>query len=294
MLAITDKDLAGKLIERAKARHVADLTALLDEDLPITWPGEAAGLEATRYLGKTLNAFDPARGPYFARTHILDSQAGTHLVTPSYALPAPGFDNARYAPEVRKTLEQFESRFGKRETSEMTVDKLPLDQLLGPAYVLDVPPASAADLHDGQSPPITLQWVREQDHKRPIKAGEVVLFRTGYCDKHLQPLPAGNRLMAEPLSGKAPGWPAPGPDVIAFLAERGVRLIGTDAPTLGGVDPQQAMQVYWEAGNRGLCLVEFLTGLEALKSPDAYFLFGPVKLQGAHGGYGLGDCAVLV
>ncbi len=286
VLAITDAELAKKLIDRAKSKNVADLTALLDEDLPITWPGEAAGLEATRYLGKTLNAFDPARGPYFARTHVLDSQVGTHLVSPSYALPGPGFDNARYAPAVRQALEKYEARFGKRGTSELTVDKLPLDQLMGPAYVIDVPTPSTAQQQDGKSPQITLEAVQEQDRKRPIKAGDVVIFHTGYCDKYLAPIPAGNRLMAEPLAGKAPGWPAPQPEVIVFLAERGVRLIGTDAPTMGGVEADAALPVYWAAGSRGMCLVEFLTGLDALKSPDAFFLFGPVKLKDAHGSYG--------
>ncbi len=286
VFAIADPDLAKRLIERAKTRNVADLSALLDENLPITWPGEQPGLEATRYLGKTLNAFDPVRGPYFARTHILDSQAGTHLVTPSYALPPPGFDNARYAPPVRQALEKYEAKFGKRGTSEMTVDKVPLDQLVGPAYLIDVPTPSSADQQDGKSPQITLENVQEQDRMRPIKAGDVVIFRTGYCDKYLQPLPAGNRMMADPLAGKAPGWPAPQPEVIAFLADRGVRLIGTDAPTLGGVDPQQALPIYWAAGSRGVCLVEFLTGLDALKTPDAFFLFGPIKLKDAHGGYG--------
>ncbi len=286
VLAVTDPELAKKLIERAKAKNVADLSALLDENLPITWPGEQPGLEATRYLGKTLNAFDPARGAYFARTHILDSQVGTHLVTPSFALPTAGFDNARYAPAVRQVLEKYEAKFGKRGTSDMTVDKVPLEQLVGRAYVIDVVTPTSAELKDGKSPQITLEQVQAQDRQRPIKAGDVVIFRSGYCDKYLQPLPAGNRMMADPLAGKAPGWPAPQPEVIMYLADKGVKLVGTDGPTLGGVDPEQAMMVYWAAGSRGVCLVEYLTGLDAIKSPDAYFLYGPIKLKNAHGGYG--------
>ncbi len=128
-IAITEPKLAAKLLASVRAKRVADLSVLLDEDLPVTWPGEKAGLEGARYLGKTLNAFDPARGPFFARMHILDSQAGTHLVTPSYSLPSKDFDNERYSPEVRQALAKYESRFGKRGTSDVTVEKIALDQL---------------------------------------------------------------------------------------------------------------------------------------------------------------------
>ena len=105
-IAITEPKLAARLIKSAASKRVADLSVLLDEDLPITWPGEKPGLEGARYLAKTLNAFDPTRGPFFARMHILDSQAGTHLVTPSFALPPKDFDNQRYAPEVRAGASQ--------------------------------------------------------------------------------------------------------------------------------------------------------------------------------------------
>jgi kynurenine formamidase len=187
---------------------------------------------------------------------------------------------------VRKVLDKYEAKFGKRGTSDMTVDKVPLDQLVGSAYLIDVPTPTSAELENGKSPQITLEQVQAQDRQRPIKPGDVVIFRTGYSDKYLQPLPAGNRMMAEPLAGKAPGWAAPQPEVIMYLADKGVRLIGTDGPTMGGVDPQQALMVYWAAGSRGVCLVEYLTALDSIKAPDAYFLFGPIKLKNAHGGYG--------
>ena len=65
-----------------------------------------------------------------------------------------------------------------------------------------------------------------------------------------------------------------------------MRLIATDGPTLGGVDAEHAMQVYWLAGSHGVGLVEYLIGLEQIPSTGAFFLFGPIKLEGAHGGYG--------
>ena len=70
--------------------------------------------------------------------HMLDSHTGTHLVPPCYALPAGGFDNKSYAPDVHEWLAEYEKTYGPRGTSDMTTDKVPLSQLCGPARVIDV------------------------------------------------------------------------------------------------------------------------------------------------------------
>ena len=89
-----------------------------------------------------------------------------------------------------------------------------------------------------------------------------------------------------PLAGKAEGWPAPDPEVIAYLADKGVRCIATDGPTLGGVDRDNALHVNWLAASRGLLPVEFLTNVGAIQGKDAFFIFAPVRIQGTRGGYG--------
>ena len=93
------------------------------------WPGDKPGTEGTRYLGKTLNKFDETYGPYFARTHQLDSHAGTHLVPPAFSLPPDGFDNSRYDAETRGVLAKYESKFGPRGHSSVTAEKVPLEQM---------------------------------------------------------------------------------------------------------------------------------------------------------------------
>ena len=91
--------------------------------------------------------------------------------------------------------------------------------------------------------------------------------------------------MADPLNGNSEGWPAPGPETIMYLAQKGIRCVGTDGPTLGGVDARRALMTYWALGSRGMVGVEFLTHLARL--PDrAYFLFAAVKISGCHGGPG--------
>ena len=89
-LAITEPKLAAKLLASVRAKRVADLSVLLDEDLPVTWPGEKPGLEGARYLGKTLNAFDPRAGR---------SSPGCTFST---ARPARIWSRRRYCPAARR------------------------------------------------------------------------------------------------------------------------------------------------------------------------------------------------
>ena len=91
--------------------------------------------------------------------------------------------------------------------------------------------------------------------------------------------------MADPLNGRSEGWPAPGPATVLYLADKGIRCLATDGPTLGGVEPQRALMTYWAMGNQGMAGVEFLTNVGQLPS-NAYFLFAAVKIRGCHGGPG--------
>jgi kynurenine formamidase len=289
-IGIKDEPVAKRLISSAKAKRIVDLSVTMDDDLPVTWSGHRPGEEATRYLGITLNSFKKARGPYFARSHTLDSQAGTHLVTPSYSSPPKGFDRQQLSEDVRKELAAFESKHGPLPPGEITVDRVPLEAMQGDAH-----PISVANLIGSTdknswpaSPLITLDLIKEHEKRRPIRAGEVVIFVSGYSDLHFKPLPDQpdlDGMFAAPLTGKAEGWPAPAPEVLQYLAGKGVRCVATDSPTMGGSNPKHAMHVYWAAAAKGLLLVEFLTNAREL--PDnAYFIFAPIKIAGTRGGYG--------
>ncbi len=65
----------------------------------------------------------------------------------------------------------------------------------------------------------------------------------------------------------------------------GIRCVGTDAPTLGGVDPKRALMTYWALGGKGIVGVEYLTNIGQL-SRQAYFLFAAIKIRSGHGGHG--------
>jgi kynurenine formamidase len=290
-IGITEPKLAARLIESARNKRIADLSVTLHEDFPITWPGYSPGDEASRYVGKVLNAFSAIRGPYFAMTHMLDGQAGTHVVLPSYSLPPPGFESSQFTKEVQAQRAKFESQFGKLGSSSLTIDTMPLEQTLGEAHVIDVRKLIGTTKSSDwpASPQITLDLVKQHEATRSIHAGEVVIFFSGYSDEHFKPFPASpdlDRLMAAPLTGKAEGWPAPTPEVIAYLCKKGVRCIGTDGPTIGGVNRENALFVNWLAAQQGMLPVEFLTNVNSINGKAAFFIFAPIKIKGTRGGYG--------
>jgi kynurenine formamidase len=279
--------LAKGLIASARKKNVVDLSVVLSNDLPVWWPGAAAGESRHPYF-KVLFTFNPVTGSSH-QTHLLDSHTGTHLVPPCYALPPKGFDNGDYAPEVRGVLAEYEKKYGPRGTSDVTADRVPLEQTCGRARVLDVRRlAGSTDKKDWPaSPEITPAFIRDYEDKQgALKAGDVVIFHSGWSDKYFKPLSrGGNACMADPLAGRSEGWPAAGPQAILYLAEKGVRCVATDAPTLGGVEPGRALMTYWALGGKGMVGVEFLT--DVAKLPEgATFLFAAVKIRGCHGGPG--------
>src|SRR5207253_6262776 len=155
------------------------------------------------------------------QTHTLDSHTGTHLVPPAYALPPKDFENGDYPEEVRGWLAEYEKKYGPRGTSDVTTDKVPLSQTCGRARVVDVKALLGKTDRKSwpASPEITAALIQQFESKSgELKAGEIVIFRTGYSDqKCRQPLPANTACMADPLNGKSEGWPAPGPDAIHYL-----------------------------------------------------------------------------
>jgi len=164
--------------------------------------------------------------------------------------------------------------------------------MMGPAHVVDVRElVGTAAFAEGRpaSPLVTRDLLEHHAASRPFRPGEVVIFFSGHTTRHLAPLPAAPAIepcLGRPLAGTAEGWPAVSPEAVAWLAERGIRCVGTDGPTLGGVDPRIAREIDWMAGSRGLVVVEMLTGLDGIVDREAFFIFAPIKIAATRGGYG--------
>src|SRR5207245_2558151 len=128
--AVIGNPLAKRLIDATRKKNVVDLSVVLSEDLPISWPGPGVGNHRQPYL-RTRFGFNPNTKTSF-ETHTLDSHVGTHLVPPAYALPTADFDNQRYAADVRQCLAEYEKKYGPRGTSDVTAEKVPISQTCGP------------------------------------------------------------------------------------------------------------------------------------------------------------------
>jgi kynurenine formamidase len=285
--SIVGGELPRRLIEAAKAKRAIDLSPTLAPNLPITSPGVGAGQHRQVYL-----KIDFLYSEYldmWHHTHLMDAMAGTHLVPPAFALPPEGTKPV-YAPAVGGWLAEYEKTYGPRGTSATTAERVPIEWTCGPVRVIDVRGLVGSTTRKSwpASPEITPAHIQafEKEHGS-LAPGDIALFHTGHIDKHFRPQPNDAGVWADPLAGKSEGWPAPGPDAIAYMKTRGIRCVATDAPDLGGVDPRRALMTYWALGSREMVGVEFLHNVASIpKGKDAYFLFSALKIRDCHGGPG--------
>ena len=177
--------------------RVVDLSLTVSERLPGTWPGHMT------YAHHNWNWFAEVEGPtgttrssapYQTNFFVIDEHCGTHFDAPTHFVPPPdsGLDLAG-------------------PLGDQTGDRVPLEDLMGPAVVIDV--RFLADTGEpGVSPFITADHVRgfEEEHGS-LREGEVVLFRTGW-DRYYVEGEEGEKYMRGSLvTGEYPGWPAPPP-----------------------------------------------------------------------------------
>lgn len=251
--------------------EVVDLTVLISEQLPAHWPTHAP------FQRRTFNWFKPVAGaygdnlaqsvfPYYGQRYVIDEHTGTQTDCPAHFIPPEGSGMPFAGPMGR-----------------MTCDKISPAQWMGPAVVIDI--RSILDqAANGKSPIITPTMVQDWEAKNgALKAGEIVLFYSGYSDKYYKPFPEGNRLAFDPLVlGTKPGWPAPSPEAVEYLHSKGIRHLGSDGPSMGPVEGGQGTHV---AGlKHGMTWDEFLTGLGRLPARGAFYISLHPKIVDASGG----------
>jgi isatin hydrolase len=249
-------------------RRIVDLSLPLAEDLPCSWPDDIP------FQHTLFNWFvdrpDPvaplvSRGAFHTRWLMLAEHTGTHFDAPAHWVQPPGSGLRGAGP-----------------AGDITTDGVPLEQLTGPAVVIDL--TALPEVGPGRSPPIAAVHVEafEAEHG-PIGEDDVVLFRTGW-DRHYVAGAAGRRYITGCVAGREPGWPAPTAEAVSLLVQRGVRCLGTDAPSVGAVEDGYPAHVAGLA--HGLIYVEGLCRLEQLPVRGSEFLFLPISLRGGTGAPG--------
>ncbi len=285
-VAITETALAAKLIEAVKERGIVDLTVTLGPQYPCAWPGAGQGNYSYLYVVAPFNDWTNQAAPYFTRVNIFDAHTGTHFDPPTHFLPGPEFDNDDYSDFVKEVLADYESKYGKRATSEVYAAEVPVEQMMGPARVIDVTHLNNTTSSWPASPVITVADIQAYEKVYgSIEAGDVVLFKSNWADRWYAKAPY-NTGVADALNGKIEGWPSPSPEALIYLAGKGVKCVGTDGASMGSVTGKEAIQTHWAGLTKGQVYVEFLTGLGQLPAEGAYFAFMPIKEEGVRGGNG--------
>jgi kynurenine formamidase len=269
-MTTTERFSALELANVLQDYQIVDLSVTLDDTMPCTWPGHMY------FEHKIHNWYAPIEGPgqplrsagaYYTCWMTLDEHSGTHFDAPTHFVPPPdsGLEHAS----------DLGSIYG---------DKVPLEALQGPATVADVRELNR-DGQNGISPLITPDFLAawEQRHGR-FQPGDAVLLYTGW-DQYYVPYPEGVKYsQGAVVLHTHPGWPAPSAEAVIYLYDRGVRLLGTDGPSIGG--SHEAMTMHYAGLERGMAYVESLARLGELPVRGSYFIFMPLKIAQSSGGNG--------
>ncbi|WP_432974322.1 cyclase family protein [Dactylosporangium sp. CA-233914] len=254
------------LLETLTSSEIVDLSLELAQDLPCVWPGH---MPFTHQIGNWFEHRPDADPPlsgrlgsYQTRWMTIDEHTGTHLDAPTHGVAPP--DSGLPSAGVH---------------GDVSVREVPLDQVRGEAVVVDA--TGMGGSADAPAPVVSAELLTafERAHGR-FGPKTVPLMRTGW-DVHYRADDAGRRYVRDPLAGAAPGWPALTEAAMQLLVERGVRCVGTDAPSIGTAG--NGGPVHDIGFAHGLVFVEGLANLAALPVRGSYFMAMPLKLRGGTG-----------
>ena len=257
---VAPRHLAADEGARSQSRFV-DHSLVIAPEYPCTWPAypfPRFQLVHQRTIGPD--------SPYNVDVLLIDGNTATQLDVPPHSVARPDLQREKSGP------------LGLAYT-----DKIEPWQFGGEACVVDV-----RDLLD-QAPPGISPLVRpehverfEREH-RPVRFGDVVLFRSDYSDRYYRPFPEGRRFVADVLERKVPGYPDPDPTCMELLASRGVMALGTDSPSMGPL-PDLAEPTHYAGLKYGMIWTEGATNLGALPPTGAFYcMLGPRHAGGPYG-----------
>ena len=227
-----------------RTARVVDLTHTFD-DKTIYWPTSPAAFELKRLH------FGPSDAGYFysANTFCTPEHGGTHLDAPIH--------------------------FAERGPA---VDQIPLERLIGPAVVIDVARAAAADPDYRLSLEDVRAWERRQG---PVPSGAIVLLRSGWSARW----PDRKRYFGDDAAGAASHlhFPSYGEEAARYLVEtRKAGALGVDTASID-YGPSKDFIVHRVANGAGVPGLENLAHLDALPERGAWIVALPMKIGGGSG-----------
>lgn len=161
----------------------------------------------------------------------------------------------------------------------LTVDKLPLEQLIAPAVVIDVSAKASADRNYRVSAEDVAAF--EKAHGT-IARGTIVLLRTGWS-RHW---PNAKAYLGDDTPGDATklSFPSFGAEAARLLVdERGVGALGVDTASID-YGRSTGFEVHRIAAAKNVAGLENLTNLDQLPARGAFVIALPMKIEGGSGG----------
>ncbi len=212
----------------------------------IYWP------TASPFALTVLSATRTPAGYYYGANHFAaDEHGGTHLDAPVHFTEG-----------------------------QQTADQIPVDRLVGPGVVIDVPGTAEADRDRLIVPDDVVAWERTHG---PVPAGAIVLFRTGRGTFW----PDRERYMGTARTGPeaVPELHFPGldPRTASLLLERDVAAVGIDTPSID-YGQSTTFETHQVLGGGAVPVFENVAHLERLPVTGALVVALPMKIAGGTGG----------
>lgn len=161
----------------------------------------------------------------------------------------------------------------------LTVDQVPVTQLMGPVVVIDVRVQSAADPDYRLTQEDLAAF--EAEHGT-IESGTILLLRTGWSDRW----PDTKAYLGDDTPGDASNlhFPSFGPEAARTLVKtRGVAALGIDVASIDyGMSTD--FMVHRIAASSNVPGLENLTNLDQLPATGAWVIALPIKIEGGSGG----------
>jgi kynurenine formamidase len=141
--------------------------------------------------------------------------------------------------------------------TEQTIDEIPLDRCMGPAWVIDL---------TGIEPRTLIEVSDLRGAEDRIRVGDGLLLRTGWS-RHIGTPSYRNSLPR--VSLKLARW----------CGDKGVRMLGVEPPSVADVNNLDELTAVHEAlVGAGVIIVEGLTNLDQILSQRVTFMAFPLKV----------------